>query len=220
MYPFFSENEVWTIFTSIISKDSPLPEIRDMLQNFRSDFSMVYDQILEEHAHCNRKYYRSKDGRPIINPLYIAHHTRLIYFFSRALFLKKVDLFLLDQLFFCLRTRCCIDLFYEVEIGKFFLPEHAFSSVLGRAQYGDYFVVCQNCTVGNNKNIYPVFGDGIILRPNSTVLGNCRIGNNVHVSTGTLIIDTDIPDNSIVFGRSPDLIIVPTDKTGTDEFFD
>ena len=42
---------------------------------------------------------------------------------------------------------------------------------------------------------------------NSSILGDAVIGNNVIISAGTIIVGENIPDNSIVFGRSPNLII-------------
>ena len=220
MYPSWSEEEVWDICLSLLEKDSPIPGLRNSLADFRNDFHQIFEQVREEHSHIKVKYYRTKEKAPIVNPLYIAHYTRLIYYFSRELFMKKVDTLILDQLFFSIRTRCCIDLFYEVELKKYFLPEHALSTILGRAKYDDYFVVCQNCTVGNKKYIFPSFGRHVVLRPGAIVLGNCKIGNNVQISSGAVIIDRDIPDNNIVFGQVPNLIIKESRDVGTDEFFD
>jgi len=45
------------------------------------------------------------------------------------------------------------------------------------------------------------------------VLGDSHIGNNVVISAETYIINENIPDNSIVFGKSPNLII----KTKSEE---
>ena len=48
-----------------------------------------------------------------------------------------------------------------------------------------------------------VFGNTTL----STILGESKIGNNVILSSGSLVKDARIPDNSIVFGQSPNLII-------------
>lgn len=40
----------------------------------------------------------------------------------------------------------------------------------------------------------------------SIILGNSKIGKNCIISSGTYIKDEIIPDNTIVFGRSPNLI--------------
>lgn len=103
------------------------------------------------------------------------------------------------------------DWFYAVELPPHFLCEHPLGSVLGRAKYGDYFFVYQGTTVGGNRSngqlCYPTIGDNVIMFANATILGNAHIGSNVVVSAQTYIINEDIPDNCIVFGKSPNLII-------------
>ena len=42
---------------------------------------------------------------------------------------------------------------------------------------------------------------------NSSILGKCHIGKNVQIGAGALVKNQDVPDNSIVFGQSPNLII-------------
>ncbi|MBW1768736.1 MAG: hypothetical protein JRJ65_17025, partial [Deltaproteobacteria bacterium] len=203
MYPAWSEEEVWDICLSLLEKDIPFPTFRDSIKEFRDDFHQIYEQIRDEHSHIKGKYFRDKRKKPIVNPINLAHYTRLIYYFSRLLIKKNVDRFILDQLFLSIKTRCCIDLFYEFDIKKYFLPAHALATVMGRAQYSDYLVVHQNCTIGNNKRKYPKLGKGVILGAGSIVLGDCRIGDNVYVAAGALVIDSDIPSNSIAFGQVP-----------------
>lgn len=80
-------------------------------------------------------------------------------------------------------------------------------TVLGRARYGNYFHFGQGCTVGNNKGIYPRFGNSVFMLSDSKVLGDCDIGNYVIASASEYIKDTDIPSGNIVFGQSPNLVI-------------
>jgi len=91
---------------------------------------------------------------------------------------------------------------------------------LGRAEYGDYLVVTQNCTIGNNKGYYPKLGKGVILRSGAQVLGSCSIGNNVTFAVNSLVIDKDIPSHSIVFGQVPNLIIKENPEDNIDIYFD
>lgn len=52
-----------------------------------------------------------------------------------------------------------------------------------------------------------MLGNNILIYANSTILGNCHIGNNVIISAESYIINETIPDNCIVFGKSPDIVI-------------
>jgi serine O-acetyltransferase len=82
---------------------------------------------------------------------------------------------------------------------------------MGRAKYGNRFFFYQGCTVGGNRNKgileYPVIGENVTMYSDSKIIGNSIIGNNVLISANAYIKNEKIPDNSIVFGQSPNLII-------------
>jgi serine O-acetyltransferase len=220
MYPFLSKDEVWDICLRLLEKDSPIPDLGGALSDFRPVFDQVYEKVSDEHTHVKSKYYRSEDRRPIVNPLYVEHYARLVYYFSRELFLKGSDKFLLDQIFLSIKTRCCIDLFYEFDLKDFFLAQHPYGTVLGRAEYSDHLIVFQHCTIGHNKAVYPRLGRGVVLRPGSMILGNCDIGDNVHISAGTLIVDKDVPSNTLVSGQVPNLAFKENHQDNIEAFFD
>ena len=52
-----------------------------------------------------------------------------------------------------------------------------------------------------------MIGEHVIMYSNSKILGNSTIGNNVIISANTYIKGEDIPDDCIVFGRTPDILI-------------
>ena len=116
-----------------------------------------------------------------------------------------------DQVYYLNKILHSVDWFYAIELPVHFHCEHPLGSVLGRANYGDHLFVYQGTTVGGNRSRgelrYPTLGDNVILFANATVLGDTRIGNNVVLSAGTYLINETIPDNSLVFGRSPDITV-------------
>lgn len=116
-----------------------------------------------------------------------------------------------DQIYYLNKIMHSNDWFYAVDLPIHFLCEHPLGSVLGRAQYGDYLFVYQGTTVGGNRKngvlTYPQIGTNVVLFANATVLGSTVIGDNVVISAGTQIVNDIIPDNCIVFGKSPDLVI-------------
>lgn len=101
------------------------------------------------------------------------------------------------------------DLYYEIALPDIFMLDHPVGSVMGRATYGNYFSFGQNCSVGNNKGIFPAIGEYVKMSANSMILGNSNIGDNVTIAAGACVKDQDIPQNSLVFGSSPNLIIKP-----------
>jgi len=106
-----------------------------------------------------------------------------------------------------------IDVYHEVNLPDIFYFEHPLGSIFGRAQYGSHFIAMQGCTVGGNRDrktgliMYPTIGKHVTMLSNSKIIGNSKIGNNVTLAANSYVKDLDIPDNSTVFGISPNNII-------------
>lgn len=157
-------------------------------------------------SYTANKYY-SCDGETFFNPYQSAQYTIFLYFFSNTVFRETNSRLLADKLYYLNKIMNACDIFYEVELPRFFMLDHPVGSVIGRAHYSAGFSFGQNCTVGNNKGIYPILGENVRMCANSSIIGNCRIGNNVTIGTNSGVKDENIPDNSIVFGHSPNIII-------------
>jgi serine O-acetyltransferase len=113
-----------------------------------------------------------------------------------------------------------VDIFFEYMLPEVFVLQHPVGTVLGRAEYGNYLFVYQQCLVGVGiEGEIPVLGDGVVLFGGSSVIGESRVGSNVWVSAGTLILDGEVPDNSLVSGRSPDLAVRGTNRNVIRDLF-
>lgn len=160
-------------------------------------------------AATSNKYYQ-RNGLPYFNPFHSGQYCIFLYFLSRAVFTAHPEIrSLADRIYYLNKALNGLDLFYEVEMPDVFFLDHPVGSVLGRATYGLNFSFSQNCTVGNNKGIFPTIGKNVQMLSGSKILGRCKIGDNVIVSANTYIKDADIPANSMVFGTSPALIVKP-----------
>jgi serine O-acetyltransferase len=195
--------------------------LKGMIRQLTSFFSVSEDEVnvlnsLSEAVfkRCeinfsknNNKYY-SREGEVYFNPYHSGQYTVFLYYFSNSIFKKEQNyLKLADKIYYLNRVMNSCDLFYEVELPEFFMLDHPLGAVMGRGKFGNYFAFSQNCTVGNNNNIFPIIGEHVTMTANSMILGNSKIGNNVILGAGACVKDQDIPDNSIVFGSSPNLII-------------
>lgn len=219
-YRSWSEEDVWQVFSWLLSRSAPLPDFHLAVQDYRDEFTFVYNQVISEHEAVFWRYFRAPDGTPYINPMNLDHLTRLLYLFMRRLVNAKAPVTFLDCLFFSMRTHCGLNLFYHTEIDTYFFPQHALSAVIGYGTYGKFLQISQNCTFGQNHNKYPSIGDGVIMGANSMVLGNCRIGNNVFVAAGAIVVDRDIPDDTIVIGTPKDQTIKENNQDNRASFFD
>ena len=146
------------------------------------------------------------------DPLHAAQYTMFLYTLSKTIW-KNIDVSEKTEL--CSKIYCLnkmfssADLYYEVDLPEIYFFDHPQASVMGRAEYGEFFAFSQGCTVGNNKGHYPKFGEHVHMMSDSKILGDCRIGSRVIVSANSYIKDTDIPSDSIVFGMYPNLTIKP-----------
>jgi len=131
------------------------------------------------------KYYRH-DGRTYFNPFHSGQYSIFLYFLSRAVFITNPEMrSLADRIYYLNKALNGLDLFYEVEMPDIFFLDHPVGSVLGRAQYGSHFSFSQNCTVGNNKGLFPTIGKNVQMMSGSKILGRCTIGDNVIVAANT-----------------------------------
>ena len=186
----------------------------------RPIFDFVFNDVLGQHAHIMNKYY-SKDGEGLIMLEYMDHYVELLFRFANKLW--KVGMENLAELvYYSSRIRGSIDCFYKSEIPDFFMPVHAIGSVMDmHAQYGKLFQIYNGCHIGPYNIhedpslwVHPQFGNGVRLLSGVHIYGNTTIGNNVIVSVNSLLINEDIPDNCIVMGSSPNLVIKKIGNNG------
>ncbi len=171
---------------------------------------MSINEALEKCEYCfkfiKNKYFKS-GGDIIFNPFNSMQNTVFLYQLSNILYKRYQNNTLADRVYYLNKIMNCIDLYYELELPNIIYFQHAVGTFIGRAKIGDFLVIHQNCTIGANKNKYPIIGKNVTLYPYACILGNCKIGDNVVISANTYIKDCDIPDNSIVYGQSPNLVI-------------
>ena len=216
----WTDADVWAVFLDILEREGPLPGMADAVRPYERAFNDVVAQVRSEHRCLANRYFRTDDKRGIVDPINIEHLTRLLHYFNQQLVALQAPERLLDCLFYVLKGRCHINLFYRQKLPDFFFALHAIGAVLGYGEYGRFLIVHQGSTIGESHGRYPMLGDGVVVGPHAMVLGNCRIGRNVWIAAGALVIDTDIPDNSIVIGRKPNLEIRPNPRDNRSAWFD
>jgi len=161
--------------------------------------------------HTKNKYYRKED-EAYFSPFHSGQYSIFLYYLSRVVFERnKKTSILADKIYYLNKLMNGLDLYYEVEMPDIFMLDHPLGSVLGRAKYGNFFTFSQQCTIGNNRGIFPTIGEHVTMYSGSKIIGKCNIGDNVQIAANTYIKDTDIPSNSIVFGSSPNLIVKSND---------
>jgi serine O-acetyltransferase len=163
------------------------------------------------------KYYHNEMGGIHFSPYHSGQYAIFLYYLTNTIHRAGGNASLATKLYYLNKILHAVDWYYEIELPEYWGIEHPLGSVLGKAKYSNGLFFHQGCTVGGNKGKYPVMGENVLLYSNVTVLGNTNIGNNVAISTGTTVMDEIIPNNCLVFGQSPNLIIKAKEKEYMDK---
>ncbi len=181
-------------------------------------FQLALERLEYCFKHITIKYY-NQDCFPQFNHLHSDHMATFLWFLSNTIWKDSNDLQLATKISYLNKILHSLDLFYFVEMPDIFLLVHPVGSVLGKAQYQNYFAVYQNCTIGSSADTYPTFGEGTILYANSQIIGNCRISDNVVFGSNTFIINKNIPHDSLVLGHYPNNRILPNNFSVIERIF-
>lgn len=188
-----------------------------ILHDLRREESEAVDSflpvVLEKIERCwlpiTSKYYR-QDGKAVLDINHSNQYCQLLLILAHEASMQGHKE-LADKIFGLNKMMNACDIYHEIALPACFYIDHTLGVVLGRAKYGERLYLSQNCTIGSNPcdPRYPEFGDDNFLMANVTIIGTVKTGNRVIFATGTYIKDMEIPDNSLVFGRMPDIIVKP-----------
>ncbi len=136
------------------------------------------------------------------NYLHSSQYCTYLYFLSNTIWKNTGNQEIATKLFLLNKLLNGIDCFYEIEMPEKFFIGHSVGIVLAKAVYADYLVLYQNSTIGKNHGVGPSLGEGVVLYPNSAIIGRCQVGDQTIVSQGTSIINKDCAGNSLVFNST------------------
>lgn len=151
--------------------------------------------------------------------LHSSQYAIFLYFLANTLWRKEGNQRICTKLFFLNKSLNGIDCFYEIEMPEIFFIGHSVGIVLAKATYGKYLVLYQNSTVGKNHGIAPVIGEGVIMYPNTAVIGASHVRSGSVISQGVSVINRETPGKCLVYqGVGGDLVFRPT-RDSINEFF-
>ncbi|NQU61768.1 MAG: serine acetyltransferase [Rhodospirillales bacterium] len=190
---------------SVFFPDNPV-EVADLL----SFVNKSLDRVEACFSPIRLPYY-FEDGSTAFDHHNTDHYACFLYYLSNTLFRESGDPNLTKRVYALNKLLHSLDIFYEIEMPDVFVLAHPVGTVLGRARYGNYLCVYQGCTVGaNTDGVYPTLGEGIVMYPGSQVVGDCRIGDNCWIASNALVMDTNVPSDSIAIGQPPNFEIKPS----------
>ena len=135
--------------------------------------------------------------------LHSSQYCTFLYYLSNTIWRAEQARSVCTKLFLLNKALNGIDCFYEIELPEVFFIGHSVGIVLAKATYGNHLVLYQNSTVGKNHGIAPVLEDGVILYPNTAVIGKCLVRQGSVIAQGVGVVNSDTQANRIAF-RSTD----------------
>lgn len=154
------------------------------------------------------------------NVLQSSQHCIFLYFLSHTIWKESGDTAAPTRLFLMNKAFNGIDLFYEIAMPPVFYIGHSVGIVLAKATYGNFLVLYQNSTVGRHKADIPVIGEGVVIYPNSCVIGRSVVEDGAVVSQGARVVNRHVPKGQVAFnGEGGQLTLRPGAPDLLDEYF-
>lgn len=196
----------------------------DRLSAKEIKFRKALDQALERSEYCFRHVALKSfhhEGTTFFSHLHSDQYTLFLWFLSNSVWREFEDSELASKLFYLNKTLNGVVCMYDAEMPDIFLVVHGGGIVLGKASYSDFFVCYQGCTVGAINGVYPSFGKGVAMAPQSTVVGNCNVGSYSTIGNQALLRNKDL-ESRFLYYRDTDTgqhSVKPTNEPWAQSFF-
>ena len=185
--------------------------VKGQLNNFFPDNRLIdaidrrlMRAVLERTSFCFRhiahnEYFNGQNTK--FNHLYSDQYLIFLYFLSNQAFVMGYK-DLATKAYYLNKALHGFDCFFENTLPDIFFVAHGVGTVLGKARYSNYFYVSAGCLVGAAGNNYPIIEEMVGLGARSSVIGASRLMKNCSVGAGTLVYNTDVPENARVVRNS------------------
>lgn len=158
---------------------------------FRAAADAHFDQALERLHVCINACAPWRPDQ--FNVLQSSQHCIFLYYLANTIWTASGETAAPTRLFLMNKALNGIDLFYEIAMPAEFYIGHSVGIVLAKATYGNRLVLYQNSTIGRHKDRIPVIGSGVVVYPNSAIIGRCDVGDGAVISQGTSVLDAEVP---------------------------
>jgi serine O-acetyltransferase len=184
----------------------------------RSAIEANLDEALARLEHCVAAVRWWTPGE--FNYLHSTQYCIFVYYLSNTIWRNAKDAGSATRLFLLNKALNGIDLFYEIEMPRVFFIGHSVGIVLAKATYADYLILYQCSTVGKNHGVAPVIGEGVVMYPNTAIIGRCTVGARTILSQGTSIINRDTPGDCVAYpGADGALVLKPSKRDVLNDIF-
>ncbi|MBU8915021.1 hypothetical protein [Neobacillus sp. 114] len=165
-------------------------------------FTQSIHQALERTEYCFRHVSLKSfhdNGTTFFSHLHSDQYTLFLWYLSNSAWKEFGDTELASKIFYLNKTLNGVVCMFDAQMPDIFLIVHGGGIVLGKASYSDFFVCYQGCTVGAINGVYPVLGKGVALAPQSTIIGDCKVGDHVTIGNNAVLRNKSLNSGSLYF---------------------
>lgn len=91
----------------------------------------------------------------------------------------------------------------KIDTGFYFA--HPYGTIINADSIGKNFKCIQLTTIGKSKNLRPIIGNDVECGANVTIIGGIKIGNNVTIGAGSVVVK-DVPNDCVIAGNPAKII--------------
>lgn len=180
-------------------------------------FEQALDRVDRCFSHIALRGYSDAEGATF-NHLHGDQFASFLYLLSRCAW-EAGDESGARKLSLLNRMRHAIVIMPDTKLPDIFCIPHTVGTVIGKGDYSDFLVVCQNVTIANDITTWLTIGRGVILFPGAFVVGTGRIGDGAVITANSTLSYVDVPPDSMVRGASPDITIWPRKRNLLSRYF-
>lgn len=184
--------------------DYLVAQLNHLYPDGKGDVRQVVDKDLDEALDRLRQCINSvvlwRENE--FHYLHSEQNTIFLYYLANTIWRNRQNENVCTKLFYLNKTLNGFQCFYNTPMPDRFFVGHSVGIVLVNTTYPEYFAIYQNCTVGKNHGEGPVLEEGIVMYPNSAIIGNCHVLPRTYLAQGCSLINRDTPGNVVAFSNA------------------
>lgn len=139
------------------------------------------------------------EGNTFFSHLHSDQYTLFLWFLSNSIWKEYEDTIFASKFFYLNKVLNGVMCMYDADMPDIFLVLHGGGVVLGKASYSDFFVCYQGCTVGAIEGAYPHLGKGIVMAPQSTIIGSCVVEGHSTIGNQALLRNMNLKSGMLYY---------------------
>lgn len=154
--------------------------------------------------HINIETYSNEKGETFFSHLHTDQYSQFLYYFMNTLWRNSGNELICRKAMLLNRALSGLFVTYMCELPDIYLTYHPVGTVLGCANYSNYFMALQNVTINTWNDVGRTLnlGEGLFMAAGSSIIGYQSVGDWVSVGVNATVYNRKIEDHKIVCNRN------------------